>query len=77
MKKSLEAHEERALRKKGTKGKAIHCGLGLAHNPRLDGVPVCVPTVAPDDVELLKRLSESKKLDRQVGSSGDRRTQSA
>ena len=62
LKKSLEAHEERAARKKGKNGKAILCGHGAAHIPRSDGVPVCVPTVAPDDVELLKILDEAKSV---------------
>ena len=77
LKKSLEKHEERALKKKGVKGKAILCGLGLAHIPRSDGVPVCVPTVAPSDVELLKRIGESEQLAHQAVSSSARRTRSS
>ena len=53
LRESLEAHEMRLAKKKGQKGKAILCGLGAAHIPRSDGVPVSVPTVAPKDAELL------------------------
>ena len=63
-------------RKKGVKGKAILCGIGAAHIPRSDGVPVCVPTVVPKDAELLKRLEEAGSVVRQASSSGLRRTQS-
>ncbi|GJU20411.1 hypothetical protein Tco_1153753 [Tanacetum coccineum] len=49
LKESLEAHAIRLAKKKGVKGKAILCGVGAAHLPRSDGVPVswhCVPKVA-------------------------------
>ncbi|GJT25346.1 hypothetical protein Tco_0895283 [Tanacetum coccineum] len=40
LKESLEAHAIRLAKKKGVKGKAILCGVGAAHLPRSDGVPV-------------------------------------
>ena len=76
LKKSLEAHAERVEHKKGIKGKVVLCGLGAAHRPRSDGVPVCVATVAPRDVELLARLSQVGKRVQQPSSSGLRRTHS-
>ncbi|GJV80172.1 hypothetical protein Tco_1516042 [Tanacetum coccineum] len=48
LKESLEAHAIRLAKKKGVKGKAILCGVGAAHIPRSDGVPVSVATVSPD-----------------------------
>ena len=57
---SLNAHASRCEKKKGHKGKAIMCGIGAAHQPRSDGVPVTVATVSLSDVELLKRLSDAK-----------------
>ncbi|GKG17835.1 hypothetical protein Tco_0372133, partial [Tanacetum coccineum] len=49
LKESLEAHAIRLAKKKGVKGKAILCGVGAAHLPRSDGVPVSVATVSPLD----------------------------
>ncbi|GJU43631.1 hypothetical protein Tco_1200897 [Tanacetum coccineum] len=40
LKESLEAHAIRLAKKKGVKGKAILCGVGAAHLPRSDGVPI-------------------------------------
>ena len=60
LKDVLVKHAERAARKKGIKGKAIMCGLGAAHIPRSDGVPVSVPTVSPKDALLLLKLREAK-----------------
>ncbi|GJR63614.1 hypothetical protein Tco_1505776 [Tanacetum coccineum] len=51
LKESLEAHAIRLAKKKGVKGKAILCGVGAAHIPRSDGVPVSVATVSPKDSE--------------------------
>ncbi|GJV15812.1 hypothetical protein Tco_1361135 [Tanacetum coccineum] len=56
LKKSLEAHAMRLAKKKGVKGKAILCGVGAAHIPRSDGIPVSVATVSPKDGDLLKKL---------------------
>ena len=56
LKDCLEAHMERAARKRGTKGKAILCGVGAAHLPRSDGVPVSVATVSIKDCLLLRKL---------------------
>ncbi|GJQ98910.1 hypothetical protein Tco_0521895 [Tanacetum coccineum] len=58
LKESLEAHAIRLAKKKGVKGKAILCGVGAAHLPRSDGVPVSVATVSPKDSELLGKLVE-------------------
>ena len=44
------------------KGKSILCGLGAAHIPRSDGVPVSVPTVSPKDIDLLKKLKEASSV---------------
>ncbi|GKB37606.1 hypothetical protein Tco_0882548, partial [Tanacetum coccineum] len=57
LKESLEAHAIRLAKKKGVKGKAILCGVGAAHIPRSDGVPVSVATVSPKDSELLGKLT--------------------
>ena len=76
LKASLEAHEMRLSKKKGVPGKSILCGLGAAHIPRSDGVPVSVPTVAPKDAELLQRLEDAGRVAHQAGSSGIRRTRS-
>ncbi|GKF85257.1 hypothetical protein Tco_0250155, partial [Tanacetum coccineum] len=46
LKESLEAHAIRLAKKKGVKGKAILCGVGAAHVPRSDGIPVSVTTVS-------------------------------
>ena len=73
LKKSLEAHEERVAKKKGIKGRAILCGLGAAHLPRSDGVPVCVATVAKKDAEILTKISEVGDAACQASSSGLRR----
>ncbi|GJV81244.1 hypothetical protein Tco_1517114 [Tanacetum coccineum] len=59
LKESLEAHAIRLAKKKGVKGKAILCGVGAAHVPRSDGVPVSVATVSPKDSELLGKLEEA------------------
>ncbi|GJX53976.1 hypothetical protein Tco_0282345 [Tanacetum coccineum] len=53
----------------GVKGKAILCGVGAAHIPRSDGVPVSVATVSPKDSELLGKLEEAGNAAYQVGSS--------
>jgi hypothetical protein len=59
LKEVLERHEQRAAQKKGIKGKAVMCGIGAAHIPRSDGVPVSVPTVSPKDALLLRKLQEA------------------
>ncbi|GJV27952.1 hypothetical protein Tco_1384400 [Tanacetum coccineum] len=59
----------RLAKKKGVKGKAILCGVGAAHVPRSDGVPVSVATVSPKDSELLGKLEEAGDAAYQVGSS--------
>ncbi|GJZ19966.1 hypothetical protein Tco_0556556 [Tanacetum coccineum] len=69
LKESLEAHAIRLAKKKGVKGKAILCGVGAAHIPRSDGVPVSVATVSPKDSELLGKLEEAGDAAYQVGSS--------
>ncbi|GJZ38842.1 hypothetical protein Tco_0585405 [Tanacetum coccineum] len=56
LKESLEAHAIRLAKKKGVKGKAILCGVGAAHIPRSDGVPVSVAIVSPKNRELLGKL---------------------
>lgn len=60
LKEVLKAHLERAAKKKGVKGKAILCGVGVAHIPRSDGVPVSVATVSPKDALLLRKLQEAR-----------------
>lgn len=60
LKEVLEKHAERAARKKGVKGKAIMCGVGAAHIPRSDGIPVSVPTVSPKDALTLLKLQEAR-----------------
>lgn len=62
LKEVLEKHAERAARKKGVKGKAILCGVGAAHIPRSDGVPVSVPTVSPKDALTLLKLQEARSF---------------
>ncbi|GJY93376.1 hypothetical protein Tco_0509158 [Tanacetum coccineum] len=69
LKESLEAHAIRLAKKKGVKGKAILCGVGAAHIPRSDGVPVSVATVSPKDSKLLGKLKEAGDAAYQVGSS--------
>ncbi|GKB24217.1 hypothetical protein Tco_0863618 [Tanacetum coccineum] len=69
LKESLEAHAIRLAKKKRVKGKAILCGVGAAHIPRSDGVPVSVATVSPKDSELLGKLEEAGDATYQVGSS--------
>ena len=59
LKEVLELHAERAAKKKGVKGKAILCGVGVAHIPRSDGVAVSVATVSPKDALLLRKLQEA------------------
>ena len=56
----LEKHAERAAKKKGIKGKAVMCGVGAAHIPRSDGIPVSVPTVSPKDALVLLKLQEAR-----------------
>ena len=58
---SLNAHANRCARKKGIKGKATMCGIGAAHQPRSDGVPVMVATVSMSDAELLRRMAAAKE----------------
>ncbi|GJT68940.1 hypothetical protein Tco_1028226 [Tanacetum coccineum] len=76
LKESLEAHAIRLAKKKGVKGKAILCGVGAAHIPRSDGVPVSVATVSPKDSELLGRLEEAGDAAYRVGSSEQSRSHS-
>ena len=57
---SLNAHANRCAKKKGIKGKATMCGIGAAHQPRSDGVPVMVATVSMSDAELLRRMRDAK-----------------
>ncbi|GKF20331.1 hypothetical protein Tco_0068969 [Tanacetum coccineum] len=76
LKESLEAHTIRLAKKKGVKGKAILCGVGAAHIPRADGVPVSVATVSPKDSELLGKLEEARNDAYQVGSSEQSRCHS-
>ncbi|GJS54936.1 hypothetical protein Tco_0628298 [Tanacetum coccineum] len=66
--RTAEAHAIRLAKKKGVKGKAILCGVGAAHIPRSDGVPVSVATVSPKDSELLGKLKEAGDAAYQVGS---------
>lgn len=35
------------------------CGVGAAHIPRSDGVPVSVPTVSPKEALILRKLQEA------------------
>ena len=76
LKKSLEAHATRLARKKGVKGKAILCGVGAAHLPRSDGIPVSVPTVSQEDSSLLRRFEEAGQVASTASSSGHRCTRS-
>ena len=76
LRESLEAHATRLARKKGVKGKAILCGVGAAHLPRSDGIPVSVPTVSQEDSSLLKRLEEAGHVASTASSSGHKRTRS-
>ena len=69
LKDCLEAHYTRAAKKKGVKGKAILCGVGAAHIPRSDGVPVSVATVSPKDCLLLRKLQEAGRPATSRGSS--------
>ncbi|GKF22269.1 hypothetical protein Tco_0074591, partial [Tanacetum coccineum] len=69
LKESLEAHAIRLVKKKGVKGKAILCGVGAAHIPRSDGVPVSVATVSPKDSDLLRKLEEAGDAVYRVSSS--------
>ncbi|GKG41911.1 hypothetical protein Tco_0473662, partial [Tanacetum coccineum] len=69
LRESLEAHAIRLAKKKGVKGKAILCGVGAAHIPHSDGVPVSVATVSPKDSELPGKLKEAGDAAYQVGSS--------
>ena len=59
--KCLTLHATRCAVKKGQKGKAILCGIGAAHQPRSDGVPVSVATVSLADALWLRRMEESKE----------------
>ena len=74
LKKSIESHEARLARKQGVKGKAILCGVGAAHLPRSNGIPVSIPTVSQEDSSLLRRLGEVGELASTASSSGHRRT---
>lgn len=74
LQRSLNAHASRCARKKGQIGKAILCGIGAAHLPRTDGVPVTVATVDPDDAALLQRLKASKEEAMSGSSSSLRRS---
>nr|GFA68991.1 transposase (putative), gypsy type [Tanacetum cinerariifolium] len=56
-------------KKKGVKGKAILCGVGAAHLPRSDGVPVSVATMSLRDSDLLEKLKEARNAAYQVDSS--------
>ncbi|GKA31954.1 hypothetical protein Tco_0718321 [Tanacetum coccineum] len=76
LKESLEAHAIRLAKKKGVKGKAILCGVGAAHLPRSDGVPVSVATVSPKDSELLGKLEEAGDAAYPVGRSEQSRCHS-
>ena len=73
LQKALEAHVMRLAKKHGVKGKAILCGVGAAHLPRSDGVPVSVATVSPKDSDLLERLETAGDAAQQAGSSELRR----
>ena len=72
LKKSLEAHATRLVRKKGVKGKAILCGVGAVHLPRSDGIPISVPTVSQEDSSLLRRLEEAGHVASTASSSSHR-----
>ena len=61
LQRSLNCHATRCARKKGAKGKAVMCGIGAAHLPRSDGVPVSVATVDPKDAAILQQLEASKE----------------
>jgi hypothetical protein len=76
LKASLEAHASRLAKKEGVKGKAILCGIGAAHIPRSDGVPVTVATVSPKDSSLLRKLDKAGSAAYQVGSSEHKRSHS-
>ncbi|GKA84429.1 hypothetical protein Tco_0806024 [Tanacetum coccineum] len=76
LKESLEAHAIRLAKKKGVKGKAILCGVGVAHIPRSDGVSVSVATVSPKDSKLLGKLEEAGDAAYQVGRSEQSRCHS-
>lgn len=76
LKKSLEAHITTAAHKKGVKGKAILCGVGAAHLPRSNGIPVSVPMVSQEDNSLLRRLCEAGELASTSSSSSHRRAHS-
>lgn len=60
LQRSLDFHANRCAMKKGLKGKAVMCGIGAAHLPRSDGVPVSVATVDPKDAAILQQLKASK-----------------
>ncbi|GKE98526.1 hypothetical protein Tco_0021877, partial [Tanacetum coccineum] len=76
LKEALEAYAIRLAKKKGVKGKAILCGVGAAHIPHSDGVPVSVATVLPKDSELLGKLEEAGDAAYQVGKSEQSRCHS-
>lgn len=76
LQRSLNAHVSRVAAKKGRPGRAVLCGIGAAHLPRSDGVPVMVATVSQDDATLLKRLEDAKEAVLAQGSSPLRRTYS-
>ena len=60
LQRSLDFHATRCAMKKGLKGKAVVYGIGAAHLPRSDGVPVSVATVDPKDAAILQQLQASK-----------------
>nr|GFD19937.1 hypothetical protein [Tanacetum cinerariifolium] len=67
-----ELHENKLLTvpaaQKGVKAKAILCGVGAAHIPRSDGVPVSVATMSPRDSDHLEKLKEARNAAYQVDS---------
>ncbi|GJW53224.1 hypothetical protein Tco_0097309 [Tanacetum coccineum] len=58
LKESLEAHAIRLLRRGRVRARQYMAGVGAAHIPRSDRVPVSVVTVSPKDSELLGKLEE-------------------
>ena len=76
LERCLELHATRAAHKKGIKGKVVLCGVGAAHLPRSDGIPVSIPPVSLEDVSLLKRLDEAGEMASSASSSCHRRARS-
>nr|GEV43777.1 hypothetical protein [Tanacetum cinerariifolium] len=62
-----ELHENKLLTVPAAQ--AILCGVGAAHLPRSDGVPVSVATMSPRDSDLLEKLKEARNATYQVYSS--------